>query len=438
MATSLRAWATTLLLGVCWTTGTSGFIPNLANLQLVAPVRRSGMTTGFSQLTVGEMFTSKNAKIASLSVMSAKKKPSKSKKSKGSEEGSMSAAGGKMEAAKLAASAAESLSLLEEDDEDEEDEEEVTMRQQTSDDTKARISKFDEQMKEVVAKQKSSDELDVRGTRLSTQSKKDPNNKLDELDQKIKAALRGEPVEKKKETKIKTETGEELYLTEFAPGASISPFALPENLDDLYMPLPSELLAKQKMEEEKKLREEEAVSGLYGMPETDLIEDDALFRIKSVFDDTKAPGTVRRAEGMSSSPAESFEKRDLDEIIRRDREALRSKALSRPAMEVENKNMIEQASESVSEVVRRVLGLIVVADFFVVIGFLGWLAVAIVYQFAVCGGLNQSGKPICPNALYDTWYSLWTPVIQPALGILMASVILQATANAIIPKNEEK
>ena len=30
--------------------------------------------------------------------------------------------------------------------------------------------------------------------------------------------------------------------------------------------------------------------------------------------------------------------------------------------------------------------------------------------------------PVCANPVYDAWYALWTPVIQPALGILMASV----------------
>mmetsp|Transcript_22187 Transcript_22187/g.73040 ORF Transcript_22187/g.73040 Transcript_22187/m.73040 type:complete len:210 (-) Transcript_22187:677-1306(-) len=178
--------------------------------------------------------------------MAAKKKSSKPRKSNGSNGGNPPSPVEKMEAAKMAASAAERLTLLDDDDEEEdEDEEEVVLKDQNAEGSKERISKFDEQMKEVVAKRKSSEELDVRGTRLPTNpSRNAQSNKLDELDQRIKAALRGEPTEKKKETKIKTETGEELYLTEFAPGASISPFALPKDLDDLYMPLPSELVAK--------------------------------------------------------------------------------------------------------------------------------------------------------------------------------------------------
>jgi hypothetical protein len=32
---------------------------------------------------------------------------------------------------------------------------------------------------------------------------------------------------------------------------------------------------------------------------------------------------------------------------------------------------------------------------------------------------------VCENPLYNSWYALWTPVIQPALGILMLGVVLQ-------------
>eukprot|EP00960_Hanusia_phi_P034092 750846-Hanusia_phi.AAC.2 len=151
MATSLRAWATTLLLGVCWTTvgercrkaenvkfgmlrrrmKESEVAGSNPEVELVAPVRRSGMTTGEMAKTVDMMlwlmreasrssqwvkclqarmprsplvpprtcrFSSSSysscprprfpsphdiEQIAPLSVMSAKKKPSKSKKSKG-------------------------------------------------------------------------------------------------------------------------------------------------------------------------------------------------------------------------------------------------------------------------------------------------------------------------------------------------------------------
>lgn len=55
-----------------------------------------------------------------------------------------------------------------------------------------------------------------------------------------------------------------------------------------------------------------------------------------------------------------------------------------------------------------------------------WLVVSIVYQYAVCGGLTPETGPVCANPIYDAWYALWTPVIQPALGILMALVSKRA------------
>ncbi len=49
--------------------------------------------------------------------------------------------------------------------------------------------------------------------------------------------------------------------------------------------------------------------------------------------------------------------------------------------------------------------------FFVLLGF-AWFAIAVVgHSAGVALGL-------------DLWYSLWTPVMQPAIGILMAGAIL--------------
>ncbi len=54
--------------------------------------------------------------------------------------------------------------------------------------------------------------------------------------------------------------------------------------------------------------------------------------------------------------------------------------------------------------------------FFVLLSF-GWFAIAVVGRSAgVALGL-------------DVWYSLWTPVMQPAIGILMAGAILSGVAS---------
>lgn len=49
--------------------------------------------------------------------------------------------------------------------------------------------------------------------------------------------------------------------------------------------------------------------------------------------------------------------------------------------------------------------------FFVLLCF-GWFAIAVV------------GRSSGVNLGLDLWYSLWTPVMQPAIGILMAGAIL--------------
>jgi len=113
---------------------------------------------------------------------------------------------------------------------------------------------------------------------------------------------------------------------------------------------------------------------------------------------------------------------------------------------VQAKQLKQQSSRRQSlnrlDTVTKVMGIVVVADFFVILGFLGWLVVSIIYQYAVCGGLTPetaSGElaPICANPVYDAWYSLWTPVIHPALGILMASVILERTIKSVAGAKED-
>ena len=87
---------------------------------------------------------------------------------------------------------------------------------------------------------------------------------------------------------MRTETGEELLLSEFAPGASISSFAKPIT-DPMNMPLPSELKGSPVPDD---------LSDFIPLPSemaspskvdiySDIargVQDESLFRIKSVFD----------------------------------------------------------------------------------------------------------------------------------------------------------
>lgn len=57
------------------------------------------------------------------------------------------------------------------------------------------------------------------------------------------------------------------------------------------------------------------------------------------------------------------------------------------------------------------LNWLLVANLFFVLASFGWFASAVV------------GRSLNFNLGLETWYRLWTPVFQPAIGILMAGAI---------------
>ncbi|MEM1308691.1 MAG: hypothetical protein AAGF98_04160 [Cyanobacteria bacterium P01_H01_bin.153] len=57
------------------------------------------------------------------------------------------------------------------------------------------------------------------------------------------------------------------------------------------------------------------------------------------------------------------------------------------------------------------LNWLLVANLFFVLASFGWFTTAVV------------GRSVNVNLGLDIWYSLWTPVFQPAIGILMAGAI---------------
>ncbi len=57
------------------------------------------------------------------------------------------------------------------------------------------------------------------------------------------------------------------------------------------------------------------------------------------------------------------------------------------------------------------LNWLLVANLFFVLASFGWFAMAVL------------GRSMNLNLGLEAWYSLWTPVFQPAIGILMAGAI---------------
>eukprot|EP00471_Norrisiella_sphaerica_P004222 CAMPEP_0184487354 /NCGR_PEP_ID=MMETSP0113_2-20130426/9868_1 /TAXON_ID=91329 /ORGANISM="Norrisiella sphaerica, Strain BC52" /LENGTH=176 /DNA_ID=CAMNT_0026869633 /DNA_START=156 /DNA_END=683 /DNA_ORIENTATION=- len=54
-----------------------------------------------------------------------------------------------------------------------------------------------------------------------------------------------------------------------------------------------------------------------------------------------------------------------------------------------------------------------IADFFFICASLVWLAAGVVAKFV-----------LKTEAIYEAWYALWTPIFQPALGLLMAGALV--------------
>ncbi|NJK34138.1 MAG: hypothetical protein HC919_03835 [Oscillatoriales cyanobacterium SM2_2_1] len=66
------------------------------------------------------------------------------------------------------------------------------------------------------------------------------------------------------------------------------------------------------------------------------------------------------------------------------------------------------------ESIKKVLNTLLVGDVFAVLFFFAWLAIALLGE--------QWHTPLG----WRLWQRLWTPVIQPALGLMMAGIILSA------------
>lgn len=62
------------------------------------------------------------------------------------------------------------------------------------------------------------------------------------------------------------------------------------------------------------------------------------------------------------------------------------------------------------------LDAVLIANFFMVVGLLVWLVVALVPHFAAKD-----------DSLLDPWLALWQPFIQPVLGVLMLGTIAQGS-----------
>uniref|UniRef100_A0A7S1TMC3 Uncharacterized protein n=1 Tax=Erythrolobus australicus TaxID=1077150 RepID=A0A7S1TMC3_9RHOD len=119
---------------------------------------------------------------------------------------------------------------------------------------------------------------------------------------------------------------------------------------------------------------------------------------------------MKASKSDGDEDARSPGKLSAEEMLARDLEVMRSRRAAKAASTTDSKAGFDGGA---------LLQKILIADFFLVLGFLAWLAVAVV-----------SGN----DDWYSQWYSLWEPFIQPALGVLMLGTIVSGLTSAMNKK----
>lgn len=103
-----------------------------------------------------------------------------------------------------------------------------------------------------------------------------------------------------------------------------------------------------------------------------------------------------------------------EEMLRKDLEVMREKRRNAKPREKKAAPL---------DFVKSAIDAILLWDFFLVLGLLGWLTVALIPHFAAKN-----------DVLLDPWLALWPVFIQPVLGILMLGTIVQGTMSFINSK----
>mmetsp|Transcript_7684 Transcript_7684/g.23252 ORF Transcript_7684/g.23252 Transcript_7684/m.23252 type:complete len:151 (+) Transcript_7684:74-526(+) len=99
---------------------------------------------------------------------------------------------------------------------------------------------------------------------------------------------------------------------------------------------------------------------------------------------------------------------------------MRRKMKVQKERERSERGAVETGAKAAGSGLQNVISTVLLANFFVVITFLVWLAVAVVMQF----GFKNS-------YLLDPWLQLWQPLIQPVLGVLMLGTIVSGTVSKL-------
>lgn len=114
-----------------------------------------------------------------------------------------------------------------------------------------------------------------------------------------------------------------------------------------------------------------------------------------------------RQQPPYESKGEPLSRQSAEEMLLKDLEAMRAKQ--------KTVDKVDKSSALLGGV-KTVIDTVLLWDFFLVVGLLLWLAVALVPHFASKN-----------DVLLDPWLGLWQPFIQPVLGVLMLGTVIQGT-----------
>lgn len=121
--------------------------------------------------------------------------------------------------------------------------------------------------------------------------------------------------------------------------------------------------------------------------------------------DSRKEGQDMPTPKPKGDPLQEEQRRSVDEMLMRDVQRFRQK---RDVKE----EKVQQAESSAS--FRSLLETVLIWDFFLILGLLAWLGIALVLRSTADN-----------NTLLDIWLGLWQPFIQPVLGVLMLGAIAQ-------------
>ncbi|CDF41337.1 unnamed protein product [Chondrus crispus] len=126
-------------------------------------------------------------------------------------------------------------------------------------------------------------------------------------------------------------------------------------------------------------------------------------------------GESEKQPDPSTPPADASRSTvSAPDLLKADVERIRAKRKNAPAQKVETAPM---------STVKSVVDSVLIWNFFLVLGLLGWLGIALIPHFASKN-----------DVLLDPWLALWQPFIQPVLGVLMLGTIVQGSISYINSK----